>query len=74
MNLYEATNGYVGVGVVRAVVLADNEEQALEVARKKFKETQTNGRSSYEDSWHENVVISLVAEDVKSGYCSEPNE
>lgn len=74
MNLYEATNGYVGCGVVRAIVLADNEEQALEVARKKYKETQTNERSSYDDSWHENVEVWLVAEDVKSGYCSEPDE
>ena len=38
MNLYIAYNGYMGNGLVHCIVLAKTEEQAVELAKKRFQE------------------------------------
>lgn len=38
MKIYIITNGYIGDGLVTVLACAKNEERALELARKKFKE------------------------------------
>lgn len=37
MKLFEVNNGYVGFGVVKCFVIAENEDRAIEIARHKYK-------------------------------------
>jgi hypothetical protein len=41
VNLYWATNGYFGDGIVHCVVLAEDAEQALKLARESFKRQES---------------------------------
>ncbi len=37
MKLFEVNNGYVGFGVVKCFVIAENEDRAIKIARHKYK-------------------------------------
>lgn len=61
MKLYEATNGYIGDGYVRCYVWANNEEEALELATKSYKES---GESRGENYW-KNIQLELIVDSEK---------
>jgi hypothetical protein len=67
MKLYEATNGFMRFSYVRAYVIAENEERALQIAKDKFKENNRNHGSRY---W-ENVEVKAICEDTTKEFISD---
>lgn len=63
MNLYAAYNGYTGESTVMALVLAEDETQALELARESFRRDEMS-YSKYcqpRPGYWENVKVKLLA-------------
>lgn len=73
MQLYEATNGFVGYSHVRCLVWANDKQEALELARKAFKE---EGEGKYPEEYWTNVKLDLILDtDVdKEPFYTEPND
>lgn len=69
MQLYEATNGFMGESYVRCLVWANNEQEATEIARKAFKE---DGERSYPERYWTNIELELIvdAEVDKEPFCT----
>lgn len=68
MNLYSATNGFMGDGIVHCVLLAENDEQALALARESFKREEllySDGKpkpiKSVRPEYWEAVTVTLLA-------------
>jgi len=74
MKLYEATNGFTGYSYVRCLVWANNEEEALKLARKSFQESG-QGDFHGERYWN-NIELSLIvdAEKEKEPFYTEPTD
>lgn len=72
MKLYEARNGYIGESYTRCYVWAENEVQALDLARISFMAEATqipkyHTRMLYDESYYNNIqVIELF------DYCITP--
>lgn len=62
MQLYEATNGYVGQDYVRLYVWAKSQERATELALQKFK----NGRDK--------IVLELLFSADTSEFCTDVSD
>ncbi|UAT29519.1 hypothetical protein K7T73_13010 [Bacillus badius] len=60
MQLYEATNGFMGNSYVRCLVWADDEEEALDLATTAFKEAAEEGE--YDESYWKNINLQLVVD------------
>ncbi len=59
MQLYEATNGFMGESYVRCLVWANNEQEALKLARRAFKE---DGGGSYPERYWTNIELELIVD------------
>jgi len=63
MKLYEVTNGYIGESYVRCLVVADNEAQAMGLARPAFlADPQAAGRPDYA----QNLKAALLCGDLSA--------
>ena len=62
MQLYEATNGYIGESYVRLYVWAKSQERATELAREKFK----NGKDQ--------IVLELLFSSDTSEFCTDVSD
>jgi hypothetical protein len=67
MKLYEVTNGYIGESYVRCLVVAANEERALELAAKRYKE----GGEGHPKNYWEMLKVKCLSEDCTVEYVSE---
>lgn len=65
MNLYRVFNGYIGFVSVNVLIVAANEERALELAREKFKEQS----SSYGENYYSNLEAKLLGSAEKELIC-----
>ena len=63
MKLYEVTNGYTGYSYVRCLVIAENEEQAKDLATAKYKEVD-----GYGDDYWANLEAECMCEDTSKTY------
>ena len=70
MNLYKVYNGYTGFSAVHVIVLADNNNRAVELASEAFKK---EGEGKYKKSYWSNLEAELLAENIKE-YVSEVTE
>jgi hypothetical protein len=77
MNLYEVYNGYTGNGAVFCVVIAENENQAKELASEVFKEqarpsalwTEVTGDEfNYPERFWTNLEVELKHEDTSKPF------
>lgn len=72
MKLYEATNGYMGFSYVRCLVYAKSYEEALDMAKKHFKEDGLRGLSKKHKSYWEDVELELILDtDTDDSFCTE---
>lgn len=60
MKLFEITNGYIGEGPVRCLVIAASAEAAIEMARERFR-LSANGR--YKPSYWTELLAECPCED-----------
>lgn len=78
MNLYEVTNGYVGNSYVRAYAWAENEEQALELAREKFRAERDsheyNGKHTYKTNYWKNLTCRFLFSDDAEPFATTPDD
>lgn len=65
MNLYRVTNGYIGESYVRVLIIAKNEERALELAKEKFKSESDN----YGEAYYSNLKAELLGSAEKELIC-----
>jgi hypothetical protein len=65
MRLYEVTNGYMGASYVRCLVIAENEERALELAKEQYK-----NKDSREKYWN-NLYAECICEDVTKEFAGD---
>jgi hypothetical protein len=65
MNLYRVINGYMGESYVRVLVVAQNEERALELAREKFKSESEH----YGEAYYSNLQAELLGNTEKELVC-----
>lgn len=70
MKLYEVTNGYIGDSAVRVLVITDNEERAIELAREKYKK-EVDKFSFYDESYYKNLEANCLCEDISKEWVSE---
>ncbi|ARV43528.1 hypothetical protein BCV50_00305 [Bacillus subtilis] len=70
MRLYEATNGYTGFTYVRCLVWANDETEALWMAKEAFKK---EGEDRHGSSYYENVELQLIvdSDEDKEPFCTE---
>jgi len=72
MGLYEISNGWMGESYVRVIVIAENEERALEMAKEAFmREALKRGK---DESYYSRFTIEWSIEDLTKPYCSEPTD
>ena len=69
MNLYEATNGYVGASHVRCYVIAKDKERALQIAKAQFKNDEQGENQT--SNWYTGVKVDLLHEDCTLEFVSE---
>ena len=83
MKLYEILNGYMGESYVRCLVIAEDEETAIETARVEYKkiwaESQTNLKcgdyvTKYNENYYTELKAYLLCDDVSKGYTSKVND
>jgi len=67
MKMYEVCNGFMGYSYVRVYVLAENKEQALELA----KETFEKDKEGNPEGWSHRLEALLICEDASKPWCSE---
>ena len=65
MNLYRITNGYMGESYVRVLIIAENEELALGLAKKKFKSESDH----YGKAYYSNLKAELLGSAEKELVC-----
>ncbi|TFI48186.1 hypothetical protein E4O93_09070 [Diaphorobacter sp. DS2] len=58
MKYYEATNGFMGYSYVRCNVYANDEEEALELAREAFK--STDDARIIGEGYYRNIELELL--------------
>lgn len=79
MKLYEVLNGYMGESYVRCLVIAEDEETAIEEARVEYKkawveENQTSMHGKYKEQYYTELKAYLICDDVSKGYVSKVND
>lgn len=65
MNLYRVTNGYMGESYVRVLIIARNEERALELGKEKFKSESEH----YGQAYYSNLEAELLGNAEKELVC-----
>lgn len=65
MNLYRATNGYMGESYVRVIVVAKNEQRALKLAKEKFKSESKH----YGEKFYSNLEAEFLGSAEKELVC-----
>lgn len=72
MELYEATNGFMGFSYVRCLVYANSYDEALGMAREHFKKDGEDGVFSQPDNYWKDVKLKLLLDtDVDGPLCTE---
>ena len=66
MKLYEVTNGYIGSSYVRVLVIAKDEERAVELAREQYK--KEFDKSSF---YYKRLEANCLCEDISKEWVSE---
>lgn len=67
MKLFEVNNGYVGFGVVKCFVIAENEDRAIEIARHKYKAQS----KCYGEHYYLNLTATCLCDDTSKEFVSE---
>lgn len=67
MKLYEVNNGYVGFGVVKCFVIAENEDRAIEIARHKYKAQS----KYYNKDYYLNLTATCLCDNTSNEFVSE---
>lgn len=70
MKLFEVTNGYTGECYVRLLVIADNEERAIDIARPSYKKANDNCHYKSDKYWNNLKAIELCY-DTSKEWCNE---
>ena len=60
MRVFEVVNNWMGESYVRVYVIAENESDALDLARAKFQEAESGGR--YGEGYHDHLEIAASME------------
>lgn len=71
MKLYEVTNGYVGFGIVKVLVIAKNEETAIKLARQKFKDEVKKQPRFYDEDYYNNLQAKCICNNVNEEWVGE---
>lgn len=71
MKLYEVTNGYQGESYVRCLVIAENVEQALELARPKF---EAAGRHRHDSDYWTELTAELFCDDTAKPWAGSASD
>lgn len=69
MKLYRVDNGFVGCSDVHIIIVAENERQALDLAREKFKKEKP-----YNENYWSNLEAELLCDDLTKVYVGKINE
>ncbi|WP_066316910.1 hypothetical protein [Bacillus sp. FJAT-29814] len=74
MKLYEATNGFIGYSYVRCNVWANDEKEALELAKKAYKESDE--AKIHGNRYWENIELELIVDSEKDiePFYTEPTD
>ena len=67
MKLFEVENGYIGFGVVKCFVIAENEDRAIEIARHKYKAQS----KCYGEHYYLNLTATCLCDDTSKEFVSE---
>ena len=67
MKLFEVDNGYIGFGVVKCFVIAENEDRAIEIARHKYKAQS----KCYGEHYYLNLTATCLCDDTSKEFVSE---
>ena len=73
MKLYEVTNGYIGSSYMRVLVIAKDEERAVELAREKYKK-EVDKFSFYNESYYKNLEANCLCENISKEWASEAQD
>ena len=71
MKLYEVTNGYIGFGVVKVLVIAKDEKTAIKLARQKFKEQVKKQPRLYDENYYNVLQAKCICNNVNEEWISE---
>ena len=72
MKLFEVTNGWMGNSYVRALVIAENEEEAKNAATDPFKR---DGKSQGHPKWYwMELRCKTLCEDVSKPWCGDARD
>lgn len=70
MNLYEITNGFTGESYVRCLVVAENKERAIELAKPEFEKEDER----YKGRYSKNLEAELVFKDLTAEHVREARD
>lgn len=76
LNLYKVSNGYMGYGYIHVIVIAGDEEEAEELAARKFKEHADEhadkypGVEPYDDDYWTHLRVGILKEDISEPFVS----
>ena len=82
MKLWEVTNGFMGNGYIRILIIARTRKRALELASDAFKKDAENSglnvsystQSPYPESYWTNLEADLLCGDVDNEYIGHIND
>lgn len=70
MKVYEVANGYVGNSYTRVYVIAKDDDEAENIARKKYKE-YAKETGCYGEDFYKDLKVECICEDTTKEWCSE---
>lgn len=74
MKLYEVTNGYIGNSAVRVLVITENKERAIELARIKFKKEAEQYPDFYDEDYYEDLEAYCLCDNANKEWASEAQD
>ena len=76
MKLYEVDNGFMGESDVRVYVLAESEEQALALARARYKAEWERRPLEFRhnESYYTTLTCELLLDDLTTPMCTAPSD
>jgi len=74
MKLYEVTNGYIGNSAVRVLVITENEERAIELARIKFKKEAEQYPDFYDEDYYEDLEAYCLCGNTNKEWAGEAQD